>query len=319
MVKTCLNCGEESPDIAKFCIKCGSEFDLSLSGFDKYLGQETISQLESASLSYDEYENVINDIIASAKINYSKLINDSEYDEDDLFPLKKITYIALSFTPILSKIEGNEDSSYGFNLIKVDERLNSSQKILNILKELSHHLLAEILENIMSYVLGVEKDDGLEAVVAASLKFKNAFLMDEYCSCIVQEKFIPSGYQNFEDIYEILDSFTDNQEKENALFELNFGKSIAQDIIRILNEFIDDNLKEKIRIQFNVDRIESINARGDLEDISTITDIQKIKHITFVTLAIPIKIFSENKGAYSDIISQYTDKFKVINGLNKQL
>ena len=52
----------------------------------------------------------------------------------------------------------------------------------------------------MAYVLGVEKDDGLEAVVAASLKFKNAFLMDEHCSCIVQEKFIPSGYQNFEDM-----------------------------------------------------------------------------------------------------------------------
>ena len=226
MVKTCFHCGEESPDIAKFCINCGNEFDLSFGGFDKYLGQETIDKLDSASLSYEEYENVINDIIASAKINYAKLINDSEYDEEDLFPLKRIMYIALSFTPILSKIEGDGDSSYGFNLIKVDERLNSSQKILNILKELTHHLLAEILENVMAYVLGVEKDDELEAVVAASLKFKNAFLMDEYCSCIVQEKFIPSGYQNFEDIYEILDSFVEDQEKENALFELNFGKSI---------------------------------------------------------------------------------------------
>ena len=76
MVKTCLNCGEESPDIAKFCINCGNEFDLSFGGFDKYLGQETIDTLDSASLSYDEYENVINDIIASAKINYAKLIND---------------------------------------------------------------------------------------------------------------------------------------------------------------------------------------------------------------------------------------------------
>lgn len=318
MVKTCLNCGEESPDIAKFCINCGNEFDLSFSGFDRYLDQETIDKLESASLSYDEYEDIIKDIIDSAKINYAKLITDSEYDEDDLFPLKKIMYVALSFTPILSKIEGNDDSSYGFNLIKVDERLNSSEKILNILKELTHHLLAEILENVMAYVLGVEKDDGLEAVVAASLKFKNAFLMDEYCSCIVQEKFIPLGYQNFDDIYEILDSFVENQEKENALFELSFGKSIAQDIIKILNEFIDNDLKEKIRIQFNVDGIESNTAHGDLEDISTITDIQKIKHVTFVTLAIPIRIFSENKGEYSDIISQYTDKFKVINGLNKQ-
>lgn len=318
MVKTCFHCGEESPDIAKFCINCGNEFDLSFGGFDKYLGKETIDKLDSASLSYDEYENVINDIIASAKINYAKLISDSEYDEMDLFPLKRIMYIALSFTPILSKIEGEGDSSYGFNLIKVDERLNSSQKILNILKELTHHLLAEILENIMAYVLGVEKDDGLEAVVAASLKFKNAFLMDEYCSCIVQEKFIPSGYQNFDDIYEILDSFKENQEKENALFELSFGKSIAQDIIKILNEFIDDDLKEKIKIQFNVDRIESNTARGDLEDISAMEDIQKVKHITFVSLAIPIKIFFENKGEYSDIISQYTDKFKVINEINKQ-
>ena len=44
----------------------------------------------------------------------------------------------------------------------------------------------------------------------------------------------------------------------------------------------------------------------------------KNKKVTFVSLAIPIRIFSENKGEYSDIISQYTDKFKVINELNKQ-
>lgn len=317
MVKSCFNCGEESPDIAKFCINCGKEFDLSFSGFNKYICQETVDKLENISLNEDEYDAIINDIIANAKINYANLINESELDENELFPLKRITLVALSFTPILSKIEGDGKSSYGFNLIKVSEKLNSSQKILNILKELAHHLLAEILENVFAYILNVEKDDDLEAVVAASLKFKNAFLMDEYCSCIVQEKFIPYGFQNYDSVYEILDSFQEGLEKENALNDLNFGKSISQDIIKILDGFIDDDLIEKIKIQFNVDEIENQGFSTDFNEVSILNVEQKIKHLTSVSLAIPIKIFLEDKCQYGDILSQYSEKFKVINEINK--
>ena len=188
-MKICPNCGAESPDISKFCIKCGSEFEFNI-GFDKYINQETVDVLESVNLSEEEYDDIINDIIVSAKIKYGALREDSSITEEDLFPLDKILLITKSFASISFKNEGSDYGHYGFNLIQIDERLNSSLQIFTILKQLAHHLLAEILENVMAYVLDVEKDDELESVIAASFKFEAPNLMDEYCACIVQERFI---------------------------------------------------------------------------------------------------------------------------------
>ena len=311
MVKICPKCGAESPEISKFCIKCGSEFEFNV-GFDKYINQETVDVLESANLSEEEYCDIIKDIISSAKNKYETLMKDSSLNEEDLFPLDKIMLIAKSFASISFKNEGSDYGHYGFNLIQIDKRLNSSLQIFTILKQLAHHLLAEILENVMAYVLDVEKDDELESVIAASFKFEAPNLMDEYCACIVQERFIPYGYQNFNSFYEIFDKVED-KDSENIIFYLNLANSLAQDIFLILDEFIDADLKEKIKIQFQVDNMGKENVSYGLDNLSILSVDEKIHSITFMTLKIPIKVFLDDKDSYDEILDDYKDKFHSVN------
>ena len=311
MVKICPRCGAESPDISKFCINCGSEFEFNM-GFDKYINRETVDILESSNLCEVEYDDIINDIIASAKIKYNALMEDSYSHEEDMFPIDKILLIANSFASLSFKNEGSDYGHYGFNLIQIDERLNSSFQIFTIIKQLAHHLLAEILENVMAYVLGIEKDDELESVIAASFKFEAPNLMDEYCACIVQERFIPYGYQNFNSFYEIFDNVEDKN-SENITFYLNLANSLAQDIFLILDEFIDVDLREKIKIQFQVDNIKKESRSHGLDNITTLPIDEKIHSITFITLKIPIKVFLDDKDSYNDILDDYKDKFHSVN------
>ena len=314
MGRICPKCGEESPDISNFCINCGTEFESDL-GFDKYINQKTIDILESANLSEEEYKDILNEIIDNAKVRYDKLISESSFDEEDIFPLDDVKFIAQSFASLSFKNEGLEYGHYGFNLIEIDERLNSSLQIFAIIKELAHHLLAEILENVLVYVLDVEKDDELESVVATTFKFEAPRLMDEYCACMTQEYFIPYGFQNYNSFYEFYDNVVD-KDSEDIIFYLNLANSLAQDIIYILNDFIDDDLREKIRIQFKVDDISTENISVGLNNLITLEEEEKINSITSITLKVPIEVFLKDKGSYDDILDDYKDKFYSVNNPN---
>lgn len=314
MGRICPKCGKESPDISNFCIDCGAEFESDL-GFDKYINQETIDMLESTNLSKEEYKNILNEIIESARIKYNKLISESSFDKEDIFPLDDIKFIAKSFASLSFKNEGSEYGHYGFNLIEIDGRLSSSLQIFAIIKELAHHLLAEILENVLVYVLDVEKDDELESVVATTFKFEAPRIMDEYCACMTQEYFIPYGFQNYNSFYEFYDNVVD-KDSDEIIFYLNLANSLAQDIIYILNDFIDDELREKIRIQFKVDDISSENISLGLNNLITLEEDEKINSITSITLKVPIEVFLNDKGSYDDILDEYKDKFYSVNNPN---
>ena len=314
MVRTCPKCGEKSPDISNFCIKCGAEFESDL-GFDKYINQETIDLLESTNLSNEEYKTILDDIIDTAKVKYDKLMSESAFTEEDIFPLDDIKFIAQSFASLSFKSEGLDYGHYGFNLIEIDERLNPSLQIFAIIKELAHHLLAEILENVFVYVLDVEKDDELESVVATTFKFEAPRLMDEYCACMTQEYFIPYGFQNYNSFYEFYDNVVDKN-SEDIIFYLNLANSLAQDVIYILNGFIDDELREKIRIQFKVDAISNDYLSVGLNNLITLEEDEKINSITSITLKVPIEVFLDDKSSYDDILDEYKDKFNSVNNLN---
>lgn len=314
MVRICPECGKESPDISNFCIECGVEFESTL-GFDKYINQKTIDILESTNLSKEEYKHILNEIIDNAKVKYNKLILESSFNKEDIFPLDDIKFIAQSFASLSFKNEVSEYGHYGFNLIEIDEKLNSSLQIFAIIKQLAHHLLAEILENVMVYVLDVEKDDELESVVATTFKFEAPRLMDEYCACMIQEYFIPYGFQNYNSFYEFYNNVVDKN-SEDVVFYLNLANSLAQDIIYILNEFIDDKLREKIRIQFKVDSISTDHGSVGLNNLITLEEDEKIKSITSITLKVPIEVFLNDKGSYDDILDDYKDKFNSVNNPN---
>ena len=107
MGRICPKCGEESPDISNFCINCGTEFESDL-GFDKKKNKKTIDILESANLSEEEYKDILNEIIDNAKVRYDKLISESSFDEEDIFPLDDVKFIAQSFASLSFKNEGLE-------------------------------------------------------------------------------------------------------------------------------------------------------------------------------------------------------------------
>lgn len=314
MVRICPKCNKESPDISNFCIDCGAEFESNL-GFDKYINQNTIDILNSIKLSKEEYDNILNDIIDNAKVNYGNLISEYSSNKEDIFPLDDVKFIAQSFASLSFKKEVSDYGHYGFNLIEIDERLNSSLQIFTIIKQLAHHLLAEILENVMVYVLNVKKDDELESVVATTFKFEAPRLMDEYCACMTQEYFIPYGFQNYKSLYEFYDNVV-NKNSEDVIFYLNLANSLAQDVIHILNEFIDDKLREKIRIQFKVDSISAEHGSVGLNNLITLKEDEKINSITSITLKVPIEVFLNDKGSYDDILDEYKDKFNSVNNPN---
>ena len=314
MVRICPECGKESPDISNFCIECGAEFESNL-GFDKYINQNTIDILDSTNLSNEEYKNILNEIINHAKAKYNNLMSESSSDKEDIFPLDDVKFIAQSFAALSFKNEVSDYGHYGFNLIEIDERLNSSLQIFAIIKQLAHHLLAEILENVLVYVLDVEKDDELESVVAATFKFEAPRLMDEYCACMTQEYFIPYGFQNYNSFYEFYDNVVDKN-SDDVIFYLNLANSLAQDVIYILKEFIDDKLREKIRIQFKVDSISTDHGSVGLNNLITLEENEKINSITSITLKVPIEVFLNDKGSYDDILDEYKDKFNSVNNPN---
>ena len=161
----------------------------------------------------------------------------------------------------------------------------------------------------------MEKDDELESVVATTFKFEAPRLMDEYCACMIQEYFIPYGFQNYSSFYEFYNNVVDKNSEE-VIFYLNLAYSLAYDIIYILKEFINDKLREKIKIQFKVDDISNNYKSVGLNNLIILEEDKKIKSITSITLKVPIKVFLDDKGSYDDILEDYKDKFYAVNNPN---
>ena len=162
-----------------------------------------------------------------------------------------------AFAKISYKSRGAELGSYSFNMINIDDRLDKANQISTLIHELTHHLVAEIFEQALMYLLEVKKSETLEAFIwLVLLGTPTAVLMDEYCAHTVEGRFVPHGYQNFGSFNNILNqAFNPEKEEDRQMVQSHIvlGNSIAEDIIGLLERFITPQLREEIKAQYKKD------------------------------------------------------------------
>ena len=261
----CSQCGTENTEINSFCNKCGSTlikpeyFNIqTFYNFDQLFTNENKKVLDELSFSVNAYNIIIENIRDEGKANYEKLLNDIPYEKQQSMDiLSKIKLITQAFAKISYKSRGAELGSYSFNLINIDDRLDKANQISTLIHELTHHLVAEIFEQAVMYLLEVKKSEVLEAFIwLVLLGTPTAVLMDEYCAHTVEGRFVPHGYQNFGSFNNILNqSFNPEKEEDRQMVQSHIvlGNSIAEDIIGLLEGFITPQLREEIKTQYKKD------------------------------------------------------------------
>lgn len=260
----CSQCGTKSTETNIFCENCGSAlikseyFNIkSCTSFNQLFTNENKKILEELSFSINAYNTIIENIKEQAKEHYEELLADiPQYQQESMDILSKIGLITLAFTKINYKSRGAELGSYSFNLINIDDRLDNANQISTLIHELTHHLVAEIFEQTLMYMLEVKKSDPLESFVLFALASPANVLMNEYCAHTVEGRFVPHGYQNFGSFNNILNQVFDPEKEEDqktVKSQLVLGNSIAEDIIELLEYFISSKLREEIKKQYKHD------------------------------------------------------------------
>ena len=258
----CSKCGTSNSDAMTSCKNCSSTlikeeyYNLdSFNSFEKLFDDNNFNILESASISEDEYNMIIKNIIDLGNYELNELYEDIPQEKIGNFDaLTKISFIATAFAKINYKSKGAELGSYGFNRINIDDRLDNSYQISALIHELSHHLLAEIFEQVLMYTFEVNKTNELESFSHLALMPAPSKLMNEYCAHTAQGRFTPHGYQNYGSFNNILNENFDIENDQKVLsMNIVLGNSFAEDIIKILEHFIDYDLREEIKAQFKKD------------------------------------------------------------------
>ena len=169
----CSECGSKNEEDNTFCNTCGSAlikpqyFNIrTYDDFNLLLSPQNQKIVKEFSLSVDAYNMIIENIKELGMYNYKEQLSnytDSQINNMDI--LSKIALITISFSKINYKSRGAELGSYSFNLINIDDRLDKANQIGTLIHELTHHLVSEIFEQALMYLLEVKKSDALEAFV----------------------------------------------------------------------------------------------------------------------------------------------------------
>lgn len=260
----CFKCGEKIKD-SEICPNCQSAvikeeyFNISkIESINELFTSNNKKHLQNHELSIDAYNIIIENIRTIGKTNLRKIHSDigkEEYENLDI--LSKIAIITLAYTDINYKSKGAELGSYTYNLVNIDDRLDNANQISTLIHELSHHLYAEIFEQVLMYIWEVEKTGAIESLVLISQSLAPQFrLSNEYCAHTCEGRFIPHGYQNYSSFNEIINEEFSQEKKEDTDIiktSIIFGNTIAEDIINILEEFITPELRQEIKLQYKKD------------------------------------------------------------------
>ena len=261
----CSNCVMENDSTNTFCNKCGNTllkeeyFNIkTYHEFNQLISPANSEIIGKFTLSTDAYNTIISNIKDQGKYNYEKILKEipqTKLEHMDI--LSKISLVTLAFANISYKSRGAELGSYSFNLINIDDRLDKANQISALIHELTHHIVAEIFEQALMYLLEIKKSDTLEAFAWFTLaNTSTSMLMDEYCAHTVQGRFIPHGYQNYGSFNLLLgENFNPKKKEDREIVhtQLVLGNSIAEDIIGLLEQFITPQMREEIKEQYKKD------------------------------------------------------------------
>ena len=277
LVKVCRDCGAKYPESYDSCIQCNSTSPLSyiqtasirdiktrpnhfynfndypnrLEDIAQLLSDENVSKLESFNLSQTQFDAILDKIKATYQDVLNSLIEDNHIDFDSLKPLEKMLLFSKSFVKTEYKEGGGDLGHFEFNEIYIDDRATDALQITTIIHELSHFLLAEILEQVISTILSCEKTDALEAFVCYILvRDKFNYLVDEYCAHTVEGRYALLGYQDYGSYSDALKDFLKESGKEFIEVAIGIGNTFAYYIKDIMSSFIDEDLREEIKGEF---------------------------------------------------------------------
>lgn len=240
------------------------EFNNVFENKEDLFSLENLEYFRKNYISSYQYHEILNKITDTAREILSQTINNNFINFNSLSILDKIILITKSFVNVYYKSEGEELGEYKLNSIEVDDRLYDAGRITTLLHELSHHLLAEILEQMIMRILDCEKTIIIEKFIEDFLLEVDFNLMDEYCAHAVEGRFTPHGYQNYSS-YNSLCSDLSKKFNSNYLDLLvALGNTFSKDILLIIESFIDEELRQEIYQQFKVD----INFKPDYVDIT---------------------------------------------------
>jgi hypothetical protein len=239
----CPLCGESNSDLATHCVRCKSQINpISIEDFETLFSQFNQNLLENASITIEEYNQILSDIFIRA--DYIDVWGDTTKN--------RILNLAGIFTECKPKARGYE-RGYIFlgNGIYYDDRLSDSVQIATIIHELGHFFLFTIIESLLCYIFKVRPSSTLQSFVWYFLTLPEFKIMSEYCAHTVEGRFIPYGYQNYGSFNALVENIGVGEEALESMITL--GNSFANEIIVYLEKYIDDDLRNEIKLQYRKD------------------------------------------------------------------
>ena len=301
----CSKCGEKNSPTKDYCIKCGSilrkldNFKVGdkITSFEDMFTQKHKEQLNEIPLTNEIYELILNNIYETGKKSLKNKGSTA---------LEKVADVVEAY-----KSKGGELGFYSANNIKLDDRLNDSVQIATLIHELSHHLLAEIHEQILMYFWEVEKTYEIEVFVQYILASGTVHLMNEYCAHTVEGRFIPHGYQNYGSFNSILEEQKDELDHDTVVISLVLGNTIAEDLIHLLEHFIDEDLRREIKQQYNKDQLPPSYSQIGMET-TDMMDGNSRNELIMGPLAGSFDAAMKNPD-FKNVLNEFLDTFKSFN------
>lgn len=273
LIKVCKGCNRRYPKEYNYCPYCECEEPLTIEVIDiqtlpnryydlnnhknnfteisQLLSNENIDKLINFNFTQQQFENIIDNIKNTYKTILDYLISGYGIDLSALSTLNKMILFAKSFVKTDYKEGGGDLGYYQYNEIFIDDRLTDALQITTIIHELSHFLMAEILEQIVCEILNTNKTDAVEAFVCYNLANINMnCLIDEYCAHTVEGRFAVFGYQDYGSYKQILSDFLQQYSEQHVEVVNTIGNTFAGYIKSIMETFIDDKLRQDIKKEF---------------------------------------------------------------------
>lgn len=279
LVKECKACGTKYTENFNYCAKCHYDGPLvyivktpkikeikthpnKFYNFRAYsyhydnikdlLSQSNIEKLKSFNLSHSQFEDIINNIKDAYKTILNQLINDNDIDINSISTLDKILLFSKSFVKTEYKEGGGDLGHFEFNEIFIDDRATDALQITTLIHELSHFLLAEILEQIISLLLNTDKTEAIEAFVCYTLVNDELnYLIDEYCAHTVEGRFAVLGYQDYGSYKSTLSRFLEVYTEDYIEVANGIGNTFAFYIKDIMTSFINEELRMDIKNEYS--------------------------------------------------------------------
>ena len=335
--KQCSICGSKYSKEYDYCLRCDSsklldeikhvkieDIDFAPNkyyNFIKYpnifttsqelLSDENIYKLNQFDLSESDFNEIIENIKQTFHKILHELIKHYSIDLNSLTPLEKILLMSKSFVKINYKTGGPQFGYYEFNQIFIDFRQEDALQITTIIHELSHFLVSEILEQVVSKLLNAQKTDVLEGYITYIFSDIFCDLVDEYCAHTVDGSYSRLGYQDYSSYKEICSKFLEEYGEECIIVVNEIGNTFAKYIKDILNSYIHMDLKRDIKKEF--DKINRPPNYNELQyETSKVLNWDKFVKALKLILLIDYDDIFKNSDNFNKL-EIYTNKFRENN------